>query len=164
MKYTMTWATLDPSKKYRWDLGRVWKPERLDKKSILFICLNPSTADGNDDDATIRRLVGFSDLWGYGALVVCNLFAWRSTDPRGLYSSPGPVGRENYDYIVKHAAQAGLIVCAWGAHPWTGVHGRHVLWMLQGRGYKTFCFGRTKEGFPKHPVRLPYNTKLIEYT
>lgn len=81
---------------YRYRLGRYWDNK---KRNVLFIGLNPSTADAYEDDATIRRLIGFSKDWGFGGLTIVNLFAYRSTDPKktnGRYVPRGQRQRRPY--------------------------------------------------------------------
>jgi hypothetical protein len=123
--------------------------------------LNPSTADGAQDDPTIRKCVSFADAWGYGRLVVVNLFAFRATDP-GQLARTGltcPVGPENDAYLRRHAADA-VTVCAWGSSvPKSGrpaVRFRHheVLRLLRQIG-RPRHLGMTKGGFPRHPLYLP---------
>ena len=88
--------------------------------SVNFIMCNPSTADDQRDDATIRRCVGFAKLWGYTRLVVTNLYAFRATDPKDLraLATKDPDcaigGRENAEHIQREAAGASAIICAWG--------------------------------------------------
>jgi hypothetical protein len=90
-------AVISPCGRYRYRLDRRW----ADGPSIAWIMLNPSTADSNTDDPTIRRIRAFSQAWGFGALTVVNLYAWRATDPRDLWQAPGPVGPENDAYLVE---------------------------------------------------------------
>lgn len=89
-------AILSEDRKYRYILSRTWDET---KPTVLFIGLNPSTADENEDDPTIRRCIIFAKSWGYGGLIMANLFAFRTTNPQGLYSEKNPVGSENDYYI-----------------------------------------------------------------
>lgn len=82
-------AVISECGSYRYRLERVWEAE---KDRVAFIMLNPSTADASKDDPTIRRCIGFAKAWGFGGLIVGNLFALRSTDPKALYGHKDPVG------------------------------------------------------------------------
>ena len=83
---------------------------------MFFICLNPSTADAENDDKTVRRIIGFARDWGFGGVLIGNLFALRSRDPSALYKSADPVGPDNDMYLRQMAEQSELIVAAWGNH------------------------------------------------
>lgn len=114
--------------------------------------LNPSTADERQDDPTIRRCIAYAKRWGYGGLLIGNIFAFRSTDPKGLYATPDPVGPDNDFWLDKIARQADRVVCGWGVH---GAHmgrGERVLWWL--RRYKPMALKITAEGHPGHPLYL----------
>src|SRR5689334_10494992 len=104
-------AMLSPDSNYRYSLRRTW---REGSRIVCFIMLNPSTADADLDDPTIRRCIGFAKSWNYDALEVVNLFAWRATKPSVLASIDDPEGLENDGSILKAAARAEMIVCAWG--------------------------------------------------
>lgn len=145
---------------YRYTLTRTWDAHR---PQILWIMLNPSTADASVDDPTIRRVIGFSDAWGYGSAVVVNVFALRSTDPAALKTHPDPVGPENDDVLRREAEQRDFAVCAWGAHG--GIRDRHVavLDILHSRGCFPMCLGITKAGMPKHPLYMPATATLVSY-
>ena len=117
----------------------------------MFIGLNPSTANETADDPTIRRCIAFARSWGHGALCMANLFAYRATQPADLRAQDDPVGPENDAYLQKLAAEAGVVVAAWGVH---GTHrGRHnvVRTMLPTLHYLRL----TKDGHPGHPLYLP---------
>src|SRR5690242_6108456 len=99
---------------YRYTLWREW--DIFDKNYVMFVGLNPSTADERVDDPTIRRCIDFAKRWGYGALCMTNLFAYRATDPRVMKAFPYPVGPENDKWLVRCAREAGVVVAAWGNH------------------------------------------------
>ncbi len=106
-------ATFDPTRTYRYSLTRRWAPGGT---RACWIMLNPSTADAEQDDPTIRRCIGFSKLWGHSELVVVNLFALRSTDPAALASHGDPIGPHN-DFAIEEAGLTSAhVVCAWGRH------------------------------------------------
>jgi hypothetical protein len=137
---------------YRYQLSRNWNGAG---KIVNFIMLNPSTADDRQDDATIRRCIGFAKLWGFSGLTVTNLFAMRATDPRALLEVPPEtaVGTANDEMIGFHAEMADAVVLAWGDWEMCG-RDVHVLRIVQ--GCPLFCIGMTKSGNPLHPVRAPY--------
>jgi hypothetical protein len=106
------WADLSPCGTYRYLLGRrIGGGDRVG----LWVMLNPSTADANEDDATIRRCIGFARREGCGLLEVVNLFAYRATDPAALRLADDPVGPANDHFISKAVERAALVVVAWGA-------------------------------------------------
>lgn len=143
-------ATFSQNDVYRYSLRRAWGPGPM----VAFIGLNPSTADALQDDPTIRRCIGFARDWGYDALVMLNLFAYRSTDPKGLLDADDPIGPAN-DYVIDAVCQqAGLVVEAWGSFPLArdrAVTLRSRL-ILDG---DCCVLGRTKEGHPRHPLYMP---------
>lgn len=143
---------------YRYLLTRTWDT-RL--PTVGFIMLNPSTADADTDDPTIRRCVGFAKSWGYGGIAVRNLYALRSTDPKALRTHPDPVGPDNYLYL-EAAAGDDLTVCAWGANA-DPIDSRGLIDGLLGWGGQPHHLGLTKGGFPKHPLYLRADTTPIPF-
>lgn len=157
-------AAISEDGRYRYALERRWQTELpvqvgrgagvLDAV-CLFVMLNPSTADHQVDDPTVTRCVGFARSWGYTALAVCNLFAFRASDPAELYRADDPVGPDNDEWLRVYADRAALVVVAWGTR---GGHlGRDaaVLDLLERAHGKTiYCLGRTRSGQPSHPLYL----------
>ena len=137
---------------YRWRLWRRWSEV---EPMLLWVMLNPSTADGTQDDPTIRRCCSFARRWGYGGIVVCNLFALRSTDPKAVLRHPDPIGRENDDVISATAAECPDSVCAWGSHKSVTHRALVVRRLLLQAGNSPTHLGLTKTGHPKHPLYLP---------
>jgi len=148
-------AALSTCGTYRYALLREWDPAL---PRAVFVLLNPSTADAEVDDPTLRRGVGFARAWGYGAVAYVNLFAYRATDPAEMRAAEDPVGPENDSHILQQARMADIVVLAWGAH--AALHGRdrRVLDYLEPR-FNLYCLGRTKAGHPRHPLYLPGDTK-----
>jgi hypothetical protein len=122
--------------------------------SVVFVGLNPSTADELQDDPTVRRCVGFTRKWNFGGLILVNLFAYRSTDPVGLLEADDPVGPGNDKYILASARAAKCVVLAWGTKGCLLDRDQHVLSLLPG----AHCLGVTKDGHPRHPLYLAGNT------
>jgi hypothetical protein len=145
-------AIIDETGAYRYLLWRIWDKSKF---RVTFIMLNPSTADANIDDATIRRCVGFADSWGYGGMEVVNLFAYRTTDPYLLKIYDDPVGPENDDYIGISAARSKLMIAAWGTNGSFKGRDKAVIKSLG----EVYCIDITKGGHPKHPLYLKAELK-----
>lgn len=140
-------ARFSPCRRYRYALWRRWGPGPY----VLFIGLNPSTADEHADDPTIRRCLGFARAWGYQALVMANLFAWRATDPQEMKRAVAPIGPDNDAVLERLARSAERVVAAWGAQ---GVHlGRAAAVRQALPGLQVLRLTRT--GQPGHPLYLP---------
>lgn len=149
-------ATFSDDRRYRYTLSRIWKPG---KPYTNFVGLNPSTADANFDDPTIRRCIRFAGDWGCGGMVMTNLFAFRATDPFEMKAAREPVGgADNDEWIARIARDAGIVVAAWGVH---GTHLGRAQEVLQMVDAAWHVLGLTKKGFPKHPLYLPSITKPV---
>lgn len=158
MTYISTDAILDPTGTYRYLLSRVWENNT---GKVVFVMLNPSTADGKEDDPTIRRCVGFAKDWGYGGLEVVNLFALRSTQPEHVFVHPEPVGTENDAAILAAVHGADLIVAAWGTMGNRKRRDRAMLELLKEK--EVYCLGTTRDGHPRHPLRVRREQEPILY-
>ena len=145
-------ATFDASGRYRYTLWRHWQ---RDRPKVAFVMLNPSTADHRVDDPTIRRCIGFARSWGYGSLLVVNLFAYRTPSPTVLRRARDPVGPRNDHYLRYARRRAAAVVIAWGVHGRLRDRHEQVLSLLSQRGAtRLMCLGRTRHGFPRHPLYL----------
>jgi len=153
-------ALLSPCRTWRYALWRRWGPRN---SSVAFIGLNPSKADEIEDDATIRRCIGFARLWGHDSLVMLNLFAFRATYPRDLWKAEDPIGPMNDATIGRYAGLCDLTVAAWGADANGLERVEVVVNSFAIAKVKLHCLGRTAGGAPRHPVRLPYSAQLEEY-
>lgn len=144
-------AELSSCRTYRYNLWRRWGPGEY----AMFIGLNPSTADETQDDPTIRRCIGFSQAWGFKALCMTNLFAYRATNPQDMIkkSKEGAdiIGPENTRHLVELAKEAGVVVAAWGTNGGLLGQDRVVRSIIPGLCYLFM----TKSGFPGHPLYLP---------
>lgn len=148
-------ADLSEDKLYRYHLCRIWEPSLTD---IAWLMLNPSTADAEKDDATIRRCINFSREWGYGGIRVYNLFALRATNPHVLMSAVDPVGPLNDEWLKTIPAHL-TIVAAWGAQAnFFPDRVLQVMKIINGR--LVSVLGWTAENQPKHPLRLSKEIKL----
>lgn len=148
-------AFLSPDRKYRYELSRIWDEE---KPKVLFIMLNPSTADANKDDPTIRKIMKFSKSWGYGGVYVGNLYAFRSTDPKALRHTDDPVGEDNIEHIKKLIGLTEIVVYAWGNKK------KEPDWLRE-LVDSPYCIDISKNGnIPKHPLYLKGDLQPKLYT
>lgn len=149
---------------YRYWLVRVWNP----RKPVLgVVMLNPSTADEDTDDATIRWLDRFARSQGYGGIEVCNLYALCSREPKSLWKHPDPVGPDNDRHLRRLARRRDTILLAWGANARlvrAGQVTRLIAGACQERGATLGVLGWTKGGQPRHPLYMPANTVLTHIT
>ena len=143
---------------------RLWRQWRHGSKFLLWVMLNPSTADADVDDPTIRRCIEFSRRDGFDGLRVCNLFAWRATKPVVLRSLTDPVGEANDIMILSEAAGSISVVAAWGrVHRVLQPRADAVLHMLSLDGHAVQCLGRNADDSPRHPLYLAKSTPFVGY-
>jgi hypothetical protein len=147
-------AVISKCRQYRYMLGREWQ---TNLPGVLFIALNPSTADGLNDDPTVRRCIGFAQAWGFGGLVIANLFAFRSTLPHILLSAEDPIGPRNDRWLTRLSSRFSITVAAWGAHGSMRQRAAEVLPKL----VNVHHLGLTRQGHPKHPLYLPKTAELV---
>lgn len=157
-----------PCRKYRYALWREWDCDLLTgcaddsahaTEFLMIIGLNPSTADETLDDQTIRRCIGFAKAWGYGALCMTNLFAFRATEPEDMKKQENPVGMDNQHHLLQCASSAGLVLAAWGNHGSFRQQDFTVRQWLSGIGITLHCLKLNKDGSPKHPLYVAADTK-----
>ena len=153
-------ATISECGKYRYDLWRTWNESG---RSVLFVCLNPSTADATNDDPTIRRCMGFARAWGYGKMDVANLFAYRATNPSELLRVSDPIGACNDDWLYHLMGESSMVVAAWGNRGGLLNRADEFMCMIP-LLTKVHCLGVNKSGQPKHPLYLPKDAALQLYT
>jgi hypothetical protein len=149
-------AEFSDCRKWRYLLWRRW-----DRRGAIanFLMLNPSTADEAKLDPTCARARAYAEAWGYGALIVTNVFGWRSTDPRALKLVKDPVGKGNDAAILRAARESDLVVCAWGNH---GIdRSRQVRELL--KGIPLHVLKLTGAGEPGHPLYLKKSLKAAPW-
>lgn len=150
-------AEFSPCLRYRYFLRRVWD----DKLPLCaWVMLNPSTADAQHDDPTIRKCIGFARRWKCGGICVANLFAWRATDPRELRDTDDPVGPDN-DRWLAQAAKCGMVVLGWGANPLAARRSEAAIRLLRTCGAEPLWLRATATGQPCHPLYMPYSLKPL---
>lgn len=158
MLYAAAGADFDESRTYRYLLHRSWGSG---SKTALWIMLNPSTADERVLDPTLRRCQGYSIAWGFDGFEVCNLFAYRSTDPNAMWRQHQGgldiVGPDNDLAILDSANHASRIIVGWGRHRVIQQRARDVLALLA--HHELWCLGANGDGSPKHPLYLAKTAK-----
>ncbi|RKZ99492.1 MAG: hypothetical protein DRQ47_10965 [Gammaproteobacteria bacterium] len=150
-------AIFSGCRKFRYSLLRDWGQDP--DPWLLFIGLNPSTADERKDDPTLKRMMNFAASWGFNRIQVTNLFAYRATKPAEMLKAGDPVGPLNDMILMKAAKTSRLIVACWGPN------GRHlnrdneIIKRIPGLHYIKL----TKAGFPGHSLYLPGKLKPIPW-
>ena len=159
---TRTDAEISPCGTYRYRLERFWSGEH----ALPFVMLNPSTADASNDDPTIRRCISFARRENAGGIIVANLFGLRATDPRSLNVVEDAFGPENalhLDRLAGWAFRAGMpIVAAWGAGSIRGASIK-AMTIFKRNGCQVVCLGKTKHGFPRHPLYVRGDQPLEDF-
>ncbi len=153
-------ANLSSDLKHRFTLTRVWSKN---DGIVAFIGLNPSTADSNEDDPTIRRCKRFARDWGYGGIVMLNLFSSRHTDPKELKTCSEPNISVSDYYLFDWVKEASLVVAAWGVHGSFRERDSQVKRHLKYLAEQVYCLGKTKDGLPRHPLYVPASKQLEPY-
>lgn len=148
-------AFISDCERFRYSLTRTWDSS---KPHVLFVLLNPSTADAEVDDATVRVATSFAKRWDKGGLKFVNLFAYRTTYPSQLLKAADPVGPLNNETLLEYARDASKIVVAWGTNGTYMGRDKDVMRLLE--DYDLWCLGRTKDGHPRHPLRMKLDTPL----
>lgn len=149
-------AAISECKTFRYSLSRTWD-SRL--SSVLFLGLNPSWADAEIKDNTLRVCINYAQRWGYGGVLLGNLFAYRSPDPSDLYRASDPIGPKNDAAIKALQDQAALTVCAWGTPGKFMGRDKQVLRSLR----DPHCLVRLKSGHPGHPLYKKSSLVPIPY-
>ena len=156
MTMTIKDAVLSEDRVYRYALRRIWDES---KKRVLFIGLNPSTADEVEDDTTVKRCISYAKQWGFGGIIIGNLFAYRATNPLEMIKASDPIGNENDSWLKKLANEADLIVGVWGNSGQFKGRSIKVVSMLQ----NLYCLQITAKGEPHHTRGLPGGLVAIPY-
>lgn len=151
-------ATFDETRTYRYTLWRSW----ASGGTVCWVMLNPSTADENVLDPTLRRCKDYSDRWGFGRMTVANLYALRSTDPKALWRHDDPVGPGNDEAILNLARSADLVMVGWGTNA-KPERAEAVLGLIREAGKEPRCLKITSRGFPNHPLYLPKKLAPIPF-
>lgn len=149
-----------------------WLVGDANKKRVAFICLNPSTARSDWDDATIRKLIGFAERWGYAALDVFNLWDLRTRDPKVLRKAGNhitdlsPLGPSNDTTLSMYLPRASRIVCAWGSDAMVKAHPErvaHVRKIAECSCQDVVALRLSQDGHPWHPLYVRYDVTPLPY-
>ena len=149
-------ADFSSCRRYRYALWRIWGGTT---GYAMFVGLNPSTADENVDDPTIRRCMAFAKDWGYSGLCMANLFAYRATQPADMMSAGDPIGPDNDDWLRDASGGAAVVVAAWGVHG--AFIGRHEV--VRKTLPRLHYLRLTKDGHPGHPLYLPKTLQPVAW-
>jgi hypothetical protein len=141
-----------PNNEFRYRLSRQWGIGA----HILFIMMNPSTADLEVDDPTVAKCGRLARRWGYAGLTVGNTFAYRATVQSRLAEVPDPVGPDNDRHLVEMARDAAMTVFAYGTpkHPALRARGPEVVRIVRAAGGQSYVLKLSKQGIPYHPLYL----------
>jgi hypothetical protein len=150
-RLTASGAKFSRCRQWRYLLWRRWSEGPV----ANFLMLNPSTADELKLDPSCTRARVYAERWGFGALIVTNLFGWRATDPADMKAARDPVGSKNDEAILTAARQAELVVCAWGNHGLHLARSDHVLKLLRRARIGLHVLRVNSCGEPAHPLYLP---------
>lgn len=152
-------ASFSRCKRYRYSLTRQWDDS---KKLACLIGLNPSTADKDSNDPTIRRCISFTEEWGFGGFVIVNLFGFKSPHPEILKKASDPVGSRNNIAIARTVNNTSKVILMWGNHGSFRDRDSEVLRILEGR--PLYCAGITKTGAPRHLLYVKGSTVLERFS
>ena len=141
--------------KYRYSLRVKLEGDGL---AVVFICLNPSTADHDKPDPTVTRCINRCNSIGASSFTMLNIFAYRATDPREMKKQADPVGLWNDKMIYLNALRAGMIVYAWGNHGEFKNRSESVRWLVGSMRDKIYYLKATKTGEFYHPLYVGYKT------
>lgn len=150
-------AVISKCKNYRYLLNR--KTSHKNGKKLVFVMLNPSTADASKDDPTIRKCIGFGERLGYEDVEVVNLFAFRSTKPENLLTCDDPVGPSNDEFIGHAINTSDMVICAWGTKGSILDRDKEFL----SHALNLHALEITKDGHPKHPLYISYDKKPVPF-
>lgn len=154
-------TVISQCRQYRYSLVRTWLDGwQKSEGRIAWVMLNPSTADADKDDPTVKRVIHFSKIWGFGSLVVVNLFAFRATMPSVMKAADDPIGPDNDRHIAEECANANRVIVAWGTNGTYLDRGKQVLEMLSNMNIKVKSFRLTKNRQPRHPLYVSKQAAL----
>lgn len=159
------WARFSADRRLRYRLGRILGTGPR-TRTIVFLMLNPSTADAFKPDNTISRCMEFARRWEGDVLEVVNLFAFRSPYPKDLKTADDRGdGPENDAQILAACRHAHRVVAAWGTGGDLYSRAENVRAILRSAEIPLYHLGLSQDGHPKHPLArgkhyIPYTKEL----
>lgn len=166
-------ANFSPCGRYRYSLWRRWGIRSVKNRELVFIGLNPSTADEMISDPTVTRCINLAKREGFPGMMMLNMFAFRSTDPKKLLLVDDPVGPRNLDSLLRMIGAPGRkVIACWGSHKLVLPQAKRLLMMSSNykSGFITrrvhqllYCLGTNKDGNPRHPLYLPSDVPIIDF-
>ncbi|NEQ52785.1 MAG: DUF1643 domain-containing protein [Leptolyngbya sp. SIO3F4] len=154
-------AIFDSSHKYRYCLTRSWPANHVSQ--VTFIMLNPSQANAEQDDPTLRACSQFAKAWGYTQLTVVNLFAYRTSKPENLASETDPIGPSNDRYLLAATDASKQVILAWGNWGTLLNRAQAVVQLLKPYRSKLYCLSYNRSGQPRHPLYIKRNTTPLAW-
>lgn len=147
---------------YRYHLSQVWNPKR---DNLIWLLLNPSTADEVQNDATVERCERRARMWGFGGVEIYNIFAYRATHPTDMKKHADPVGPDNDRWIKDFAKKSRVTtaIIAWGDHAKHGNRGEAVLNILRKNQACVSALKINGSGHPSHPLYLGYDKQPFPF-
>ncbi|MEM1218258.1 MAG: DUF1643 domain-containing protein [Bacteroidota bacterium] len=142
--------------KYRYMLGRTWDDQ---KDRLMYVGLNPSTADALQEDPTIRKCLHFAHQEGFGGFDILNIYAYRTPHPKELFKMQDPIGPKNSSFLKKYMERSSKVVLMWGteAHQHEAVQA-----FLTNHSGPWYCFGENKDGSPRHVLYIAGHERIRE--
>jgi hypothetical protein len=153
-------ALISNCNRYRYMLGRMWN-EALPR--LIFVMLNPSTADSEKDDRTVIKCIGFAKHNGYGSILIVNIWAYRATKPSNLRAANWDAGPLNDKFLQMVLMSADTVVCAWGINAKRRLEPKRFINSAIALNKPLYALEFTKDGIPSHPLMLSYSCKLTRY-
>ena len=153
-------AVYSPCETYRYSLTRTWDESG---RKLLFVMLNPSTADELRNDPTVERCERRARSLGFGAFRVTNIFAFRATSPTDLKKAKHPEGADNDEILESAISWSDQIIAAWGVHGHHQKQDEKIKALLFKSNVRVTHLGLTKDGHPRHPLYVPYSQSPVAW-
>jgi len=169
-------AVLSADGRYRYRLTRHLEPtlDTIPGKTVVFVMLNPSTADAELNDPTTTRCIGYAAREHAEWLHLVNLYAYRTPHPKVLAAAHRDgvniVGNPDADRhlgdVLSEAGSGLTVIAGWGNRP-AGIpepFHRAVEFAMLDRVGPTVALKVTGQGAPWHPLYLAADLPLLPYT